>query len=109
MKYLFKKILSVLMLAVLAITMFSCNSEREITYEIHTDLQKTYLAGDYKLIGTYVKGNEELSKPKPIVITWNASEEITNFDFYLSETNPIYTQNVFIGKECLQKATRNFI
>ena len=86
MKYLFKKILSVLMLAVLAITMFSCNSEREITYEIHTDLQKTYLAGDYKLIGTYVKGNEELSKPKPIVITWNASEEITNFDFYLSET-----------------------
>ena len=86
MKNLFKKIVSVLMLAVLAITMFGCGSESNDDYSIHTDLQKSYLSGDYKLIRTYVKGNEELSKPKPIVITWNASEEITNFDFYLSET-----------------------
>lgn len=74
MKSLFKKISSLFIIMLLAITMFGCGSESNDDYSIHTDLQKSYLSGDYKLIRTYAKGEEELSKPKPIVITWKADE-----------------------------------
>ena len=87
MKSLFKKISSLFIIMLLAITMFGCGSESNDDYSIHTDLQKSYLSGDYKLIRTYAKGEEELSKPKPIVITWKADKSVSDFDFYIAETN----------------------
>lgn len=86
MKSILKKILS-LLLVLLSTTLISCNNSSGNEYDIHTDLQKSYLEGDYKLIRTYAKGEEELSKPKPIVITWKVNETVNDFDFYLSETN----------------------
>ena len=56
----------------------------EEKYEIHTELQSKYLAGDYKLINLYAKGKEEFSKPLPITIKWNLDSN-KEYNFCLSE------------------------
>lgn len=84
MKKYLKRILFIITLLLLPLTLISCGN-KTITYEIHTDLQKSYLEGDYKLIHTYAKGEEELSKPMPITITWKDTKDVKDYDFYLSE------------------------
>lgn len=109
MKNLILKICSILLLLLLSLTVISCNKEKEPTievvpteeaaktpevmvdeiFEVHTESQKEYLAGDYRYISLYAKGVEELSKPNPVKLTWNI-EGISNdisYKVYLSEDN----------------------
>ena len=57
------RISMLLLLFLLSIAVVGCdNNEEEIvvdaTYEIHTELQKNYLAGDYNYATLYAKGVE---------------------------------------------------
>ena len=93
MKNIIKKISSILFIFLLVFTLFSCDKKEE--YSIHTELQANYLAGDYKLIRSYGKGVEELSKPKSITISWKASKEVENYKFYLSEKEDFTDARVY--------------
>ena len=87
------RISMLLLLFLLSIAVVGCdNNEEEIvvdaTYEIHTELQKNYLAGDYNYATLYAKGVEELSKPNAVTISWEVESEnsVDKYTFYLSES-----------------------
>lgn len=94
---LFLKITSFLLLVLLSFSIIGCNKNEntnekptiiaDAKYEIHTDLQKEYLAGNYVLITRFASGKEELSKPNPVTITWDVenASDISKFSFVLSE------------------------
>lgn len=94
MKKIVLKLTLLILLMIFGVTVISCGSDEEgenntpvaveDKYEIHTELQSKYLAGDYDLVSLYANGSEELSKPMPITVKWNlaTNEEYT---FYLSE------------------------
>lgn len=87
-----KRLHLLFLIMIFVFSMISCGGANEEdktvpveeTYEIHTQLQKDYLAADYKLISLYAKGKEELSKPLPITIKWNLDTD-QEYKFYLSE------------------------
>ena len=69
--------------------LFGCKDEKiyiDETFQIHTEEQANYLAGDYKYISLYADGSEELSKPNAITISWDNITNASEFTFYLSET-----------------------
>lgn len=89
-----KKIIAIsFMLVLCLLTLTSCGKEKKAdfdlqvasSYDIHTEIQKEYLANDYKLISLYANGQKELSRPQSIKITWDEMETL-EYDFYLSET-----------------------
>lgn len=45
---------------------------------LHTDLQCNYLFGKYYNISRYADGTEELSRPRPVSLTWTANETVEN-------------------------------
>ena len=94
MKKIFKKIFIILSAFIIIFILNSCNSNVS-EYEIHTEAQITYLEGDYKLIRIYAKGDQELSKPKPITISWDASKDVKEFSFYLSKDNKFNDYRLF--------------
>lgn len=60
--------------------------EIDAPVEIHTELQRSYLAGDYNDILTYAKGDKELSRPVPLTLSWvaepkNSGDEISSYVF----------------------------
>lgn len=66
----------------------SSSSEEEENFEIykiHSSLQSQYLNDDYYNIFNYASGNEELSKPYPVVIKTNVFENISKVDKYVVE------------------------
>ena len=94
LKKIFKKLFIILSAFIIIFTLNSCNSN-VVEYEIHTEAQITYLEGDYKLISLYAKGDQELSKPKPITISWDASKDVKEFSFYLSKDNKFNDYRLF--------------
>ena len=84
MKKLFKKLSVILSVFLFVLTLNSCNGN-VTEYEMHTEVQASYIEGDYKLISLYARGDQELSKPKPITISWDASKDVKDFSFYLSK------------------------
>ena len=98
MKKYIKRIFLLLAIIILPLTLISCGS-KPVSYEIHTELQKIYLEGDYKLISVYAQGEEELSKPKAITITWDSIEGISNYEFYLSENKKFDNYRIFETNE----------
>lgn len=60
--------------------------EIDTPVEIHTELQLSYLTGDYRDISTYATGDKELSRPVPLTLSWvaepkNADDEILSYVF----------------------------
>ena len=54
---------------------------------IHTDLQDEYLNDNYEAATKYAFGVEELSRPKPIELSWKTrKKDITGFKVKISET-----------------------
>lgn len=43
--------------------------------EMHSDLQERYLQDAYYNIANYAGGTKELSKPRPVTLSWSVSEE----------------------------------
>ena len=80
-----RRIVSLIFILLTVVSVSGCGGKTE-SYEIHTEAQKSYLEGDYNLIRTYAKGEAELSKPVPVTITWKATKDVKDYDFYLSES-----------------------
>ena len=101
MKGFILKIVTFILLLLFSVSLVSC-SEAEVekvivadqTFEIHTQLQKEYLAGDYKMISLFAKGKEELSKPLPVKLSWD-NANATNYKLYLSESNDFNSYVVY--------------
>lgn len=92
-----KKYIRILTLICLLLFSFGLSGcEKNKSYDIHTEAQKNYLAGDYTLISSYADGEEELSKPKAIVITWEEKDDFSNYTFYLSEDENFNTYRKYI-------------
>ena len=91
MKGFILKIVTFVLLLLFSISLVSCNEKEEKvivadqTFEIHTELQKDYLAGDFKMISLFAKGKEELSKPLPVKLSWD-NANATSYKLYLSES-----------------------
>jgi hypothetical protein len=91
MKGFILKIVTFILLLLFSVSLVSC-SETEVekvivadqTFEIHTQLQKEYLAGDYKMISLFAKGKEELSKPQATNLSWD--NNASSYKVYLSES-----------------------
>lgn len=104
-----KKVIAISFLFILCLlTLTSCGKEKKsdfdlqvsLTYDIHTEIQKEYLANDYKLISLYANGQKELSRPESIKITWDEMDTL-EYNFYLSETknfNDKYLETVTINE-----------
>ena len=64
---------------------------------IHTDLQEAYLKDDYDNFSKYATGVENLSTPKPVVLTFG--EDVialsNNYTVYLSESNTFTTYKTY--------------
>ena len=80
-----KRILLLVTIFLLPLTLFGCE-KGPVSFNIHTDAQTAFLEGEYDQIVLYAQGDEELSKPKPVVISWEEITEVKEYDFYLSET-----------------------
>lgn len=79
-------------------------------YSIHTELQNEFLSNDYNLITQYAKGDQELSRPNPVVLEWKDSKDLKvdgkykvliskdyNFGYnkvYYTETNSLNVYNL---------------
>ena len=93
MKNLVLKLTSLLLIALLCVSVTGCsgNNDNEdentghVVYDIHTELQNKVISASYELTTVYVKGNKELSKPNPITITWDSVEGVNEYKFNLSE------------------------
>ena len=101
MKGFILKIVTFVLLLLFSISLVSCSKEEEEkvivadqTFEIHTELQRDYLAGDFKLISLFAKGKEELSKPLPVKLSWD-NANATNYKLYLSESNDFNSYVVY--------------
>ena len=86
MRKIIRRLLSVVFALLTVISVSSCGAIEVVPYEMHTELQKSYLEGEYDHIMLYAQGIEELSKPNPIVISWDATKDVKDYDFYLSES-----------------------
>ena len=84
-----KRLFGLLILLMIVVVLGGCNAEKYNSpieqFEIHTELQMKYLQGDYKLISIYASGEEELSKPEAITLTWDATKDVKDYDVFLSE------------------------
>ena len=102
MKGFILKIVTFILLLLFSVSLVSC-SEAEVekvivadqTFEIHTQLQKEYLAGDYKMISLFAKGKEELSKPQTINLSWD--NNASSYKVCLSESKDF---NSYVVYEC---------
>lgn len=103
MKNLILRFCSFVLIALLCVGLVSCEEEKENviiadeTFEIHTDLQKSFLENAYDLVSLYAKGDAELSKPNPVVIKWNAENDLDNneYTFVLSEFEDFSVSRTF--------------
>ena len=93
---------------------------------IHTDKQSMYLAGDYNAISSYAKGNEELSRPNAVHLSWSADFDgekatIAHYEvelqdayerydtMYFSTTEPyLDVYNLYIGTPYVWRVTGVF-
>ena len=105
MKNIVLKIFSLLMIFLLSFTLLSCdeNEEEEIkvdeVFTIHTELQTTYLAGNYKLVLSYATGKEELSRPLPITLKWELVSGVNTYIVHLSENSDFSNEKVLEASE----------
>lgn len=79
----------------LCLVLGGCNKTPDQVFEIHTDLQKEFLAGDYRYISSYADGKDELSKPKSVKISWD-STDTEEYVFYLSENKKMKDCKTYI-------------
>lgn len=100
MKGFILKIVTFVLLLLFSISLVSCSKEEEEkvivadqTFEIHTELQRDYLAGDFKLISLFAKGKEELSKPQAINLSWDSNA--SSYKVYLSESKDFNSYVVY--------------
>lgn len=61
--------LSLSLLFALSLSMVGCNNTTN--YNLHTELQTTYLEGEPNLISIYADGTKELSRPNAVTLEWN--------------------------------------
>lgn len=96
MKKIITKISVLLLIALFGVVLIGCGDEGikvDQTFDIHTESQKNFLENDYKYIMLYGKGEEELSKPNPITLTW---ESLANdYKVHLSEDSNFNTERTF--------------
>lgn len=77
-----KKLWILLLIIVSSFLLISCNDKLIINgveiekVSIHTDLQNEFFLNENLILPENVKGNEELSRPKPVVLEWKASEAL---------------------------------
>ena len=102
MKGFILKIVTFILLLLFSVSLVSCSEAEEEkvivadqTFEIHTQLQKEYLAGDYKMISLFAKGKKELSKPQAINLSWD--NNASSYKVYLSESKDF---NSYVVYEC---------
>lgn len=76
-----KKLLLSLLIFIYAILLIGCGSKEQ---DFHTQVQNDYLSGNYTNATVYAVGEAELSRPKPITLSWKvkASE-------YIIEIKPV--------------------
>ena len=82
MRKITRRLLSFVFALLTVISISSCGAIEVVSYEMHTELQKSYLEGEYDHIMLYAQGIEELSKPNPIVISWDATKDVKDYDFF---------------------------
>ncbi len=71
-----KRIGTIFLTIIMALALVSCGKAK-VDGDFHTELQRKYLADDYKNFSLYAKGTEELSYPAPIVIKGSDKSEYT--------------------------------
>ena len=110
-KNIIKKVLLVLII-VFSIFAFGCTKEQEkelLKFDIHTDVQNNYLNNTRDTASLYAKGQEELSYPEPIHLSWDGESKdykvllSFNSDYsdsivYYTDTNKISIYNLYIKK-----------
>lgn len=78
----FKKFYVFLLIIISSVLLFSCNDKLIVNgveiekIIIHTELQNEFFLNENLILPENVKGNEELSRPKPVVLEWKASEAL---------------------------------
>lgn len=83
MKKFLKSIVSSVMALCVALCVCSCGtvkldwklSSADEDVCLHTFEQSVYLASDYSKIDLYASGQEELSRPRPVSLTWSVSDK----------------------------------
>ena len=72
------------------------NEEVIPLYYIHTKVQDDFLNGEYKFATIYARGQEELSKPNPIVIDFSSQiRNSTSYEFSLDVSDTMENRIVF--------------
>ena len=103
MKNLVLKITTLLLIALLSVSVAGCNENNDNgdentgpkVYDIHTELQNKFITSNYDLVIKYAKGTEELSKPNPITVTWDSVEGVNLYQFHLSEFDDFSDKRTF--------------
>lgn len=75
--------------------------------DLHTELQKTYLANDYNSISSYASGTKELSLPEALTLSWNATALVDNANPIASYVVRLSTDEQFESNVWTYSATIN--
>ncbi len=101
-------------------------TEIESPVDLHTELQRTYLAGSYNDILSYAQGELELSRPESLRLSWSAApkdsataisdymlEYATQEDFgdamlYTTSDSSYAITNLYLNEQYYWRVTANF-
>ena len=97
----------ILLLSVLALAV-SC-STTAVVFDVHSPVLEEYLSSPFEMATVYAKGQKENGRPEKIHISWkgeegkeytfllSTDEDFSSYREYLSDTNSIDLENLFIG------------
>ena len=86
MKKIVLRITLFLLLVLLGVSVVGCAEDTDgKVFDIHTETQNAYLNDKYDMATLYAKGDEELSKPVAITLSWNMVLGVKKYQLYLSE------------------------
>lgn len=68
-------------------------------FDIHTDLQKSYLSDEIASINNYASGVEELSKPKSLKLEFEVDEAALSYELYLSKDSEFADYKIYSTNE----------
>lgn len=99
----FIKSIILILLISLSFGIYGCNNDKKYTedeavFEIHSELQKKFLMGDYQEISFYADGQKELSKPEEINIVWEVEKpkKVKEYIFNLSEASDFLETKTYV-------------
>lgn len=67
--------------------------------DIHTDLQQAYLDDEIESVTNYVKGKEELSRPVPVHIKWQAEKKDTPYYVLIGEDKTLNGAEAYVAEK----------